>query len=385
MRAYRAADINGDGLIKRREFHLLIEYLVYFTDLWDVFDEIDSNHDRRLSHHEFVAGCEKLGIVSSQATCRLVISGSILTGCLCFQFATEEELEQEFVTMDMRDGGGGFILFDEFSKWCARRQLVARHAVHDDPTVVTSATPPGVSQARDRLQAVLNDEHHPQAYDIEALRQAFAMYCESSSSVGKTKWMTNPKFMRMMRDSGVIRTRPKPAGGDKSGGAAGGDKFSAASAVRSLGHAGLPKAQIDVIFAKALRIGKQRDGKGPPNMVNGKTLGFDGFVCALHSLAVQLFFPGADLHSLSQESIKSAHRRLVVSHIFPATLPSMQPATDANGTVINNNASTSGYPMPVSPERFSIEDTLNPEDEKEQEVRASKFTHAMPRLLVISG
>jgi Ca2+-binding EF-hand superfamily protein len=203
MRAYRAADVNNDGLIKRREFHLLFEYLVYFTDLSNVFDEIDSNHDRRLSHHEFVEGCERLGIK-----------------------ATEEELEQEFVAMDMRDGGGGFVLFDEFSIWCARRQIEWHHSRQDYPVIVTTATPPGVSQARDRLQAVLSDEHHPEAYDIEALRQAFAMYCESSCSIGKTKWMTSPKFMRMMRDSGVIRTRPKPdlgdksAGGDKSGGPA---------------------------------------------------------------------------------------------------------------------------------------------------------------------
>ena len=70
------------------------------------------------------------------------------------------------------------------------------------------------------------------------------------------------------------------------------------AAAQSLGPAGLPKAQIDVIFAKALRIGKQRDADGPPRIVNGNTLGFEGFVFALHSLAVQLFFPGADLDSV---------------------------------------------------------------------------------------
>ena len=80
------------------------------------------------------------------------------------------------------------------------------------------------------------------------------------------------------------------------------------AAAQSLGPAGLPKAQIDVIFAKALRIGKQRDGDGPPRIANGKTLGFEGFVFALHSLAVQLFFPGADLDSVRTGAMRRQDR-----------------------------------------------------------------------------
>jgi Ca2+-binding EF-hand superfamily protein len=301
-RAYRAADVNGDGVIKLREFHLLLKYLVYFTDLWDIFDAIDTTHDHRLSYSEFLEAAEKLRLD-----------------------ATAEELEQEFIAMDMRDGGGGFVPFDEFSRWCAQRHIDSglfdgdndlADGRGDDGAAVaaphSAATPPAVGLAREQLQAVLSDERHGSAaYDIEALRLAFAMYCESSGSVGKTKWMTSPKFMRMMRDSGVIRTRHKPSAPEAwgAGGSAAADttmagsgspkRSAAARAARSLGPAGLPKAQVDVIFAKALRIGKQRDGpKGPATMVNGNTLGFDGFVFALHSLAVQLFFPGADLHSV---------------------------------------------------------------------------------------
>eukprot|EP01043_Picozoa_sp_COSAG02_P001260 COSAG02_NODE_26_length_51927_cov_61.213881_25_plen_741_part_00 len=270
MRAYRAADVNGDGFIKRREFHLLLEYLIYFTDLWDLFDAVDTTHDHRLNFSEFHAAAEKLRLN-----------------------ATEEELEQAFITMDMRNGGQGFVLFEEFSKWCAHRHINAEHHGNGFGSSDVAATPPSVGLARDRVHAVLAEEQHPDAYDTEALRLAFAMYCESSSKVGKTKWMTSPKFMRMMRDSGVIWTRnkapdmePTPGGSPQRGTA------------RPLGPAGLPKAQVDVIFAKALRIGKQRDGDGRPRMANGKTLGFEGFVFALHSLAVQLFFPGADLDSV---------------------------------------------------------------------------------------
>eukprot|EP01046_Picozoa_sp_COSAG06_P092396 COSAG06_NODE_38624_length_421_cov_1.118012_1_plen_78_part_01 len=34
MRAYKAADLNGDGLIKRREFRLLLNYVIFFNKLW---------------------------------------------------------------------------------------------------------------------------------------------------------------------------------------------------------------------------------------------------------------------------------------------------------------------------------------------------------------
>ena len=43
MRAYKAADKSGDGFIERREFKKLLHYLVYFNDLWDEFEKIDSD------------------------------------------------------------------------------------------------------------------------------------------------------------------------------------------------------------------------------------------------------------------------------------------------------------------------------------------------------
>ena len=41
MRAYKAADRNGDGFIKRREFRLLLKYIIYFDEMWDHFEQID--------------------------------------------------------------------------------------------------------------------------------------------------------------------------------------------------------------------------------------------------------------------------------------------------------------------------------------------------------
>jgi Ca2+-binding EF-hand superfamily protein len=98
MRAYKAADRNGDGFIRRREFRLLLKYIIYFNDMWERFDEIDRDHDHRLTLAEFVAGCVTVGIQLTQATAAA-----------------------EFSAMD--ENGGGYVLFDEFCHWCARRQV----------------------------------------------------------------------------------------------------------------------------------------------------------------------------------------------------------------------------------------------------------------------
>ena len=37
----KAADTSGDGFIERNEFSRLLSYLVYFNNLWHVFEEID--------------------------------------------------------------------------------------------------------------------------------------------------------------------------------------------------------------------------------------------------------------------------------------------------------------------------------------------------------
>ena len=61
LRAYKAADRNGDGFIRRREFRLLLEYIIYFNRLWDTFESIDANHDQRLDRDEFSAASKLVG------------------------------------------------------------------------------------------------------------------------------------------------------------------------------------------------------------------------------------------------------------------------------------------------------------------------------------
>eukprot|EP01043_Picozoa_sp_COSAG02_P025938 COSAG02_NODE_1478_length_12404_cov_353.335067_7_plen_941_part_00 len=99
MRAYQAADVNGDGLIGRREFRLLLQYVLYFHRLWDRFDAIDTDHDHRLTLSEFTNGCSLVGLKMGVA-----------------------EAGREFQAID--ENSGGLVLFDEFCVWCARKAVL---------------------------------------------------------------------------------------------------------------------------------------------------------------------------------------------------------------------------------------------------------------------
>ena len=112
MRAYKAADTNNDGFIKRREFRALLMYIVYFNGLWDTFEAIDSNHDHRLNKEEFATGCQELGMQ-----------------------LTTQEVNDQFSLMD--ENGGGFVLFDEFCVWCAASTVTAE--VEEIEAAVTAA------------------------------------------------------------------------------------------------------------------------------------------------------------------------------------------------------------------------------------------------------
>ena len=144
MRAYKAADLSGDGFIGRREFLLLLEYLVYFNNLFHKFQEIDANHDRRLTLEEFVHGCAVVGVAVDR-----------------------EEAEREFAKMDANSGG--YVLFDEFCVWCANRECVGSANGTGEPqaptaSAVDSRNQPGAEQpggaslpADDHLAAMPED------------------------------------------------------------------------------------------------------------------------------------------------------------------------------------------------------------------------------------
>ena len=97
MRAYKAADVSGDGFIERREFKKLLHYLVYFNNVWHLFEQVDANGDRRLDLSEFKRGCAVVGV------------GGL----------SEAELVAEFDQID--ENQGGYVLFDEFCRWCVIR------------------------------------------------------------------------------------------------------------------------------------------------------------------------------------------------------------------------------------------------------------------------
>ena len=96
MRAYKAADVDGNGWVGRREFRILLQYLAYFNDLWSTFGQIDDNMDGRLELAEFQVAGELVGVKMSAS-----------------------EADGIFRSIDAN--GGGYILFDEFCAWSARR------------------------------------------------------------------------------------------------------------------------------------------------------------------------------------------------------------------------------------------------------------------------
>jgi Ca2+-binding EF-hand superfamily protein len=109
MRAYKAADLSGDGYIGRREFPHLLKYLVYFNNLWKQFDIIDSDHNGRLDVKEMHEASQMLGLDLSWTT-------------------TVEEFGQ------MDADGVGYVRFDEFCAWCARHMhgtIVADETTQD--------------------------------------------------------------------------------------------------------------------------------------------------------------------------------------------------------------------------------------------------------------
>ena len=85
--------------------HRFVRYIVYFNNLWHKFEEIDSDHDRRLTLKEFAHGCSVVGLELSA-----------------------EDAAAEFSKIDA--DGGGHILFVEFCTWC-----VKRHVGEDDDEV----------------------------------------------------------------------------------------------------------------------------------------------------------------------------------------------------------------------------------------------------------
>ncbi len=72
-----------------REFEKIVQLLQQYEEISNVFEELDTNDDHRISFKEFKKGHELLGEQNSD----------------------EDHLQQEFDAIDSNDGG--YILFDE--------------------------------------------------------------------------------------------------------------------------------------------------------------------------------------------------------------------------------------------------------------------------------
>ena len=86
----------------------------FFNNIWDKFEAIDTDGDRRLTESEFVAGCKAVELT-----------------------ITEEEAKAEFAKCD--DNGGGFVLFNEFCSWCAAHHMGGLDSAEEDRVVATTA------------------------------------------------------------------------------------------------------------------------------------------------------------------------------------------------------------------------------------------------------
>ena len=86
-RAYKAADKDGTGLIKRPQFRLLLMYIVYINSHWETLEAIAVGKDGQLDLAEFKRGIGLLGIDLG-----------------------EEDMAAAFGDMDADSSGG--ILFD---------------------------------------------------------------------------------------------------------------------------------------------------------------------------------------------------------------------------------------------------------------------------------
>ncbi|EDQ87244.1 uncharacterized protein MONBRDRAFT_38031 [Monosiga brevicollis MX1] len=125
LRAYKKTTlvdgVNNDAWVERREFRALLRNILLFGKLWDAFDDLDADDDRRIDQDEFTRGLQKLGCPVNQ-----------------------EEAAAAFADADQN--GGGKILFKEFCDYVA--STIGVRLEDDDAKWAAS----GTSKTRAALQ-----------------------------------------------------------------------------------------------------------------------------------------------------------------------------------------------------------------------------------------
>lgn len=100
LRAYKAADSNGDGFIDYNEYRNLWRYIRDYTKYWYSFREMDLNGDRRLSYEEFLVTSKEL-----------------------FQLNLPKDIaKRTFIQMDK--DGKGMVLFAEFCDYVIKHMIL---------------------------------------------------------------------------------------------------------------------------------------------------------------------------------------------------------------------------------------------------------------------
>ena len=94
MAAYKAADLSGDGFVSRSEFGYFLRFILYYNKVWQVFESVDMDGDRRITKDEFVKAADKLDL--------------------------GRDAEEVFAEMDVN--GGGMVLFGELCHWLAEHK-----------------------------------------------------------------------------------------------------------------------------------------------------------------------------------------------------------------------------------------------------------------------
>jgi hypothetical protein len=71
MRAFQHAKAGADGkrgdFVEKCEFHDLLLNIFWFNKLFQVFEQEDTDHDRRMNEQEFVNGADALGLSKAEA------------------------------------------------------------------------------------------------------------------------------------------------------------------------------------------------------------------------------------------------------------------------------------------------------------------------------
>lgn len=111
IRAYKKTtlkDGDGDSWVEKKEFRALLSNLFYFNKLFQAFQSLDEDNDRRLDLSEFKKSCFILGLNY-----------------------TDQEAEAEFNIIDKNNGG--IVLFIEFCEWYSDKNKLDELEDENDP------------------------------------------------------------------------------------------------------------------------------------------------------------------------------------------------------------------------------------------------------------